>query len=96
MFHCISHLKDQTLEGNKDCNFIFILFSPSLLEWRCPHVPVFFLSFVPNLLRKAVKVEGTQEGIVKKTKHGPEQLDIGYKNSLCGQFDPSFLILYLQ
>lgn len=39
-----------------------------------------FLSFAPNLLRKAVKVEGTQEGIVG-TKHSPEQLDVSYQNS---------------
>lgn len=41
---------------------------------------LFFLSFAPNLLRKAVKVEGSQEGIVG-TKHSPEQLDFSYQNS---------------
>lgn len=40
---------------------------------------IYFCSnFVPNLLRKAVKLEGTQEGIVG-TKHSREQLDVSYK-----------------
>lgn len=45
-----------------------------------------FVYLVPNLLRKAAKVEGTQEGIVG-TKHSQEQLDVSY------QFHPSLLIL---
>ena len=57
MFHGISRLTDQTLEGKKDCRFF----------WRCPRVPFFF--FVPNLLRKAVKVT---QGRIVRTEHGPE------------------------
>lgn len=58
MFHCISLQK----EGRT------VMF-PSLGGV----VPIsFFFCFVPNLLRKAVKVEGTQEG----TKRSREQLDV--------------------
>lgn len=45
-----------------------------------------FVFFVPNLLRKAVKVEGTQEVIVG-TKHSREQLDV---INVIYQFYPSF------
>lgn len=73
LIRCIS-LRE---EGSKDCNF-------ALFGWCCSHVPVLFFfiyfcsNFVPNLLRKAVKLEGTQEGIVG-TKHSREQLDVSYK-----------------
>lgn len=61
MFRCISRLTDQIQEGN--------FFVPLLRGVVGPHVPFFF--FGPNLLRKAVRVEGTQEGIVG-TKHSQE------------------------
>lgn len=71
-----------TLKGRKDCNF-------SLFGQCCPHLFVFF-SFIPNLLRKAVKVKVTEEGIVG-TKHSQEQLDVSDQNSRHRQFYPSFL-----
>lgn len=49
-----------TLEGRKDCHFppLWVVLSP------CTCFLFFILVLSPNLLRKAVKVEGTREGIV--------------------------------
>lgn len=65
-----------SLEGRKDCNFSLFWVVLSQL---------FYFIFIPNLLRKAVTVEDTQEGIVG-TKHSQEQLDVSYQKSLHGQF----------
>lgn len=50
---------------------------------------IYFIIFVPNLLRKAVKVEGTQEG----TSHGPKTHDVGcFKKVVLQDIVPYFHI----
>lgn len=80
LFHCISRLTHQTLEGRTG-------YPPSpappwaLFPCTCFLVFLgFFFRFAPNLLRKAVKVEGTQEEGIVRTKHSPEQLNVSCQN----------------